>query len=256
MCMPDVRQWDGHSYDRVSGPMEDLGREVLGRMQLRGDEVVLDAGCGSGRITQALLDRLPRGRVVAVDASPSMVHAAKERLGDAAEVRLADLLELELEEPVDAVISTATFHWIADHDHLFRRLRAALRPGGQLVAQCGGEGNIDVLRSHASSVVARDPYAEHFRDWRPPWNYAAAEQTRGRTTIAIAHRLSTIRDADQILVLDSGRIVERGSHEELLELGGRYASLLRGAEVAADRPEAGSAVPADRPEAGSAAALA
>ena len=147
--------------------MEALGREVLGRMQLRGDEVVLDAGCGSGRITQALLERLPRGRVVAVDASPSMVDAARERLGDAAEVRLADLLELELEEPVDAVISTATFHWIADHDHLFRRLRAALRPGGQLVAQCGGEGNIDVLRSHASSIVARDPYAEHFRDWRP-----------------------------------------------------------------------------------------
>jgi len=178
--MPEVRQWDGRSYDRVSGPMEALGREVLRRMQLRGDELVLDAGCGSGRITQALVERLPRGRVLAVDASPSMVQAARERLGDAAEVRLADLLELELEEPVDAVISTATFHWIADHDHLFRRLHAALRPGGQLVAQCGGEGNIDVLRSHASSVLARDPYAQHFRGWRPPWNYAAAEQTRGR----------------------------------------------------------------------------
>jgi trans-aconitate 2-methyltransferase len=178
--MPDVRQWDGRSYDRVSAPMEALGREVLARMQLRGDEVVLDAGCGSGRITQALLERLPRGRVLAVDASPSMVQAARERLGDAAEVRLVDLLELELEEPVDAVISTATFHWIADHDHLFRRMRAVLRPGGQLVAQCGGEGNIDVLHLHASSVLTRDPYAEHFRDWRPPWNYAAAEQTRER----------------------------------------------------------------------------
>jgi trans-aconitate 2-methyltransferase len=160
--------------------MEALGREVLGRMQLHGDEVVLDAGCGSGRITQALVERLPQGRVVAVDASPSMVEAARERLGDTAEVHLVDLLELELEEPVDAVISTATFHWIADHAHLFQRLRAALRPGGQLVAQCGGEGNIDALRSHASSVLARDPYAEHFRNWRPPWNYAPAEQTRGR----------------------------------------------------------------------------
>ena len=178
--MPEIRQWDGPSYDRISGPMEALGLEVLARLELGGDEVVLDAGCGSGRITQALIDRLPRGRVIAVDASASMVEAARERLGADADVRRLDLLELELDEPVDAVISTATFHWIADHDRLFRRLHQALRPGGRLLAQCGGEGNIDVLRGEASAVLARGPYAEHFTDWRAPWNYAAPPQTRER----------------------------------------------------------------------------
>jgi trans-aconitate 2-methyltransferase len=178
--MPAVREWDGRSYDRISGPMEALGREVLGRLELRGDEVVLDAGCGSGRITQALSMRLPRGRVIAVDASPSMVQAARERLGGKADVRAADLLELDLGEPVDAVLSTATFHWIADHERLFRRLHAVLRPGGRLVAQCGGEGNIDVLRAQAHAVLANDPYAEHFADWRAPWNYAGAQPTRAR----------------------------------------------------------------------------
>jgi trans-aconitate 2-methyltransferase len=177
--MPEVRAWDGQSYDRISGPMEALGREVLARLRLQGDETVLDAGCGSGRITQALIERLPRGRVIAVDASQSMVDAARERLPDA-DVRVADLLELRLDEPVDAILSTATFHWIGDHELLFARLHAALRPGGQLVAQCGGEGNIDELRGVANEVRAAEPYAQHFGEWRPPWNYAAPQQTTAR----------------------------------------------------------------------------
>jgi trans-aconitate 2-methyltransferase len=177
--MPEVRTWDGQSYDRISGPMEALGREVLERLRLRGDETVLDAGCGSGRITQALIERLPEGHVIAVDASQSMVDAARERL-TGADVRVVDLLELELEAPVDAILSTATFHWIADHERLFARLRNALRPGGRLVAQCGGQGNIDKLRAQANEVRAREPFARHFRDWRAPWNYAAPEQTRER----------------------------------------------------------------------------
>ncbi len=153
--------------------MAALGLGVLERLELRGDETVLDAGCGSGRVTEALIERLPDGRVIAVDASPSMVAAARERLGPEADVRELDLLDLALEEPVDAVLSTATFHWIADHARLFARLHAALRAGGQLVVQCGGEGNITVLRGVANGVLARAPYAEHFEGWQPPWNYAA-----------------------------------------------------------------------------------
>jgi trans-aconitate 2-methyltransferase len=179
-----VREWDGGSYDRISGTMEALGLAVLDRLQLDGDELVLDAGCGSGRVTEALIARLPSGRVIAVDESPSMVAAARERLGPDVDVRVADLLELELEEPVDAVLSTATFHWIADHERLFARLRAALGPGGHLVAQCGGEGNIDVLRGQAREVLANEPYARHFVGWQAPWNYAGAGETRERLLAA------------------------------------------------------------------------
>jgi trans-aconitate 2-methyltransferase len=164
--------------------MEALGRQVLERLALRGDETVLDAGCGSGRVTQALIERLPEGSVIAIDASPSMAQAARERLGPTADVRVLDLLDLELELPVDAILSTATFHWIADHERLFARLHAALRPGGQLVVQCGGEGNIDRLRGVANGVLARAPYAEHFVDWRAPWNYAAPDVTEERLRAA------------------------------------------------------------------------
>jgi trans-aconitate 2-methyltransferase len=182
--MPETRTWDGKSYDRISGPMEALGLAVLERLELQGDETVLDAGCGSGRITQALIERLPEGHAIAVDASESMVAAARERL-PGADVRRLDLLDLELaalgrDQPLDAILATATFHWILDHERLFARLHAALRPGGRLVAQCGGAGNIDVLRGHANDVLAREPYAAAFVGFRSPWNYATPEDTRER----------------------------------------------------------------------------
>ena len=135
-----VREWDGASYDRISGTMEALGREVLGHLAFAGDETVLDAGCGSGRITEALIARLPQGRVIAVDQSQSMIDAARERLDGAAELHVVDLLDLELDDEVDAILSTATFHWITDHARLFERLRAALRPRAAAWRRNAGAG--------------------------------------------------------------------------------------------------------------------
>ena len=144
--------WDAGSYDRIGGPMTAMALAVLDRLPLRGDEVVLDAGCGAGRVTERLLERLPRGRVIAVDADPDMVATARAVLGDRATVRQGDLTELELDEPVDAVLSTATFHWVLDHGALLARLFALLRPGGRLVAECGGAGNLTQLSSGAAEA--------------------------------------------------------------------------------------------------------
>lgn len=141
------RDWDASTYDRIAEPMTRWGTTVLERLPLVGDERVLDAGCGSGRVTEQLAERLPRGRVIAVDASPSMIEVARTRLarfGDRIEFAVADLGQpLPIAAAtLDAVVSTATFHWVPDHDALFRNLAAVLRPGGRLVAQCGGAGNI------------------------------------------------------------------------------------------------------------------
>lgn len=175
-----AREWDAETYDAVSDPQFEWGMEVLERLELRGHEVALDAGCGSGRVTAELAERLPNGRVIAVDGSEAMVEKAKERLGDRADYLVADLVELELAEPVDLVFSTATLHWIPDHDALFRRLHGALKPGGRLVAQCGGKGNV-AEHTRAIATAAADPeYGQHLGGAQAPWNFAGPEETEPR----------------------------------------------------------------------------
>jgi trans-aconitate 2-methyltransferase len=178
------RDWDASTYERVSGPQVEWALSVLDRLPLRGDESVLDAGCGTGRVTRLLLERLPRGHVIAVDAAPSMVEAARAALDGRATVLQSDLLELELDEPVDAAFSNAVFHWVPDHERLFARLHAALRPGAPLVAQCGGKGNIARFHALANEVAAEPPFAEHLRGWVGPWNFADAEVTAERLEAA------------------------------------------------------------------------
>lgn len=174
------RDWDAATYERVSGPQLEWAGRVIDRLELEGDEAVLDAGCGTGRVTKLLIERLPRGRVVAVDSAESMVEHAREALGGRATVIHSDLQELVLDDPVDAVFSNAVFHWVPDHDLLFRRMHDALQPSGRMSAQCGGAGNIERFHGIADRVGAEAPFAEHLDGWEGPWNFAGAEETRER----------------------------------------------------------------------------
>jgi trans-aconitate 2-methyltransferase len=179
------REWDAETYDAISDPQFEWGVEVLERLELSGDEYALDAGCGSGRVSERLLERLPDGRLLAVDASAAMVDKARERLGDRASYLVADLAELEIDEPVDLVLSTATFHWVLDHERLFERLREALRPGGRLVAQCGGKGNVAQHAEAIEAVASRSEFAPHFGgELATMWNFAGPEETEARLRAA------------------------------------------------------------------------
>ncbi|MGA2010123.1 MAG: methyltransferase domain-containing protein [Solirubrobacteraceae bacterium] len=178
------RDWDAATYDRISGPQQRWAAEQLKRLELRGDEVVLDAGCGSGKVTALLADRVPRGRVYGVDVAPSMARHAQEALGPRATILCQDLVALDLPEPVDVVFSNATFHWVQDHDALFAAIHRTLKPGGRLLAQCGGRGNIDAFRTISDAVAREQPFAAYFADWRQPWNYATAQDTERRLAAA------------------------------------------------------------------------
>jgi trans-aconitate 2-methyltransferase len=181
----EPREWDAATYDRVSDIQAEWSLEVIDRLELRGDETVLDAGCGSGRVTKLLLERLPEGRVIGVDASASMIEKAREALPeDRTEFIVSDLLDLELAEQVDAIFSNATLHWILDHRRLFERLCAALRPGGQLEAQCGGIGNLDEFLNSLENVNGDERFAPYVRGIASTWNFASPGDTEIRLRAA------------------------------------------------------------------------
>lgn len=185
-----TREWDAAEYEVVSVPQVGWGlgllERALERWPLRGDEAAIDAGCGTGRVTELLLERLPEGRVLAVDASAAMVEAADERFAGEERVRVErqDLLRLEVEEPVDLILSTATFHWIKDHAKLFNVLAWALKPGGRLVAQCGGKGNIARATKATEEVMGEERFRDRFEGWEDTKEFADAETTRARLEAA------------------------------------------------------------------------
>jgi trans-aconitate 2-methyltransferase len=172
--------WNAEDYDRTNAGVIALGHEVLERLTLEGNETVLDAGAGTGAVSQALAERLPGGHVIALDAAPQMVEHARERFANTPNVEVVqgDLYALDLGgRKVDAVFSTATFHWVKDHALLWNNLRGVLNDGGKLVAQCGGEGNIESVRRAYSEVAAREPFAEYVEGWHPT-HFANPEDTQ------------------------------------------------------------------------------
>jgi trans-aconitate 2-methyltransferase len=174
------REWNSAVYHRLSGPQVSWGKKVLARLHLRGDEFVLDAGCGTGRLTAELLEALPNGRVLGIDLSQNMLRSAREhlsgRFGTRSSLLACDLLHLPLKRAFDVIVSTAAFHWVLDHDRLFADLHAVLIPEGKLEAQCGGGPNIAGLRDRANALMATPKFAGFFAGFREPWLFQDAEQ--------------------------------------------------------------------------------
>jgi trans-aconitate methyltransferase len=179
-------EWNAEHYHVVSRPHEVWGARVLDRVPHEGIRVAIDSGCGTGKITRELLDRLPEATIYALDVSPQMLAVAERELaeyGDRVRFRQTDLGSISPEdvgETADLIFSTATFHWVKDHDLLFRDLFTLLNPGGWLIAQCGGGPNIATLRRRMAALMKEPRFAPHFAGWADPWYFATAEETADR----------------------------------------------------------------------------
>ncbi len=171
-------EWNAATYHVVSTPHEKWGASVLDRIPRRDVAMAMDAGCGTGKITEGLLELLPEATVVAVDYSPAMLTVAGQHYtplyGDRVRFRQVDLSTAtadQFAERFDLIFSTATFHWILDHQRLFNLLFDLLNPGGWLVAQCGGGPNLVEARTFARKLMSSEQFGHYFATWTEPWIY-------------------------------------------------------------------------------------
>lgn len=179
----DSREWNAVAYDRHSKPQFHWGQKVLSQLSLCGDECVLDAGCGSGRLTRILAEGLPSGCAVGLDLSRNMVQHARQNLADlGTQVAFvaADLAALPFDSCFNGIVSTAAFHWVLDHDVLFANLFSALRPNGWLHAQCGGGPNLARLRSRVKELASTPEFSPWLDGFREPWFFSDAESAAAR----------------------------------------------------------------------------
>lgn len=186
--------WDAPTYHHVATVQQQWGRALLAHHTFNGDERVLDAGCGTGVLAGKLLERYPGVQMTAVDNDPGMVAAARKHLEPYTErVRVleADLVDLPELGEMDLVYSNAVLHWVEDLEAAIEGFHRLLRPGGRLLAQFGGRGNLQAIRSVAEQVLARAPYNKTLAGHEQPWHYhddktihqAMSKNPWGRTSI-------------------------------------------------------------------------
>jgi len=179
-----MTEWNAASYHKVSGPQTSWGQKVINRLRVDGHERTIDAGCGSGRLTGDLMERIPDGRLIAIDRSWNMLMTARANLRPVFGSRImfaqVSLPDFPFAGWADLVFSTATFHWVKDHPALFAGIFKTLRSGGRLHAQCGGGPNLHHAHELAEQVMYSGPFSRYFADWPGPWEFAGAEVTADR----------------------------------------------------------------------------
>lgn len=194
-------EWDATAYDKLSDPQFSWGMKLLATLTLRGDETVLDAGCGSGRLTEELVKLLPNGRVIALDLSGNMLQNAQERLalaGNRVLFQRADLSNFRLSEEVDGIFSNAALHWVPDHDSMFPSLFRALKPGGWIIAQFGGEGNLAKLKSRTRELCNVEPFEKYMKEFSDGAHYETEAATRHRMESAGFVEIETSRHPEPV----------------------------------------------------------
>jgi trans-aconitate 2-methyltransferase len=172
--------WDARTYDKVSSNVQvQWGRKLLEKRRWIGNEIVMDAGAGSGNLTKILADKVPQGQIYAVDADPCMVQQAKSNLSSCRNVQVihSSMINVDLPIEVDVIFSNAALHWILDQERVYSQFWKLLKPNGELLIEYGAHGNIERPLSVIFKIIRSDQFKEHFADWKQSWYFPKPDET-------------------------------------------------------------------------------
>lgn len=162
-------EFDGKKYKEASIHQKEWGTKVINDLPFRGDEKVLDLGCGDGVLTSQIASLLPRGYVLGIDASQGMIRTAQEHKVDNLEFQQMDIDAMSFVDAFDVVFSNAALHWVKDHKRLWQNVYMALRPDGIVHFNFAGEGNCANFFQVVKEVMDFPEYKGSFRDFAWPW---------------------------------------------------------------------------------------
>ena len=224
--------WDARTYDQVSRLIQyRWGQKVIKWRKWRGDEIVMDAGCGSGLLTKQLAKQVPRGKVYAVDIDSNMIKQAKNNLQffDNVKIIQSSLTDVKLPRKLDVIFSNSALHWIQDHREAFQNFWEMLKPmssndvtdisvsnnsnnttgsSGQLLIQCGGYGNLQEIITILERITHLDRFKERFANWKQPWHFAKAKDT-SKLLQEIGYVNAAVYYSDDCVTLPNRRIYSK-----------------------------------------------
>jgi trans-aconitate 2-methyltransferase len=172
-----MHQWNPEDYEKNSSAQKGWGETLIEKLQLSGDEQVLDIGCGDGTLTALIATRLPRGSVTGIDLSGEMIAHASYRYPapDYPNCHFIsiDAREMVFEAQFDIAFSNAALHWVPEQGLLLERVFRALKPGGRILFQMGGYGNVAEFFAVARAVMNEYAWRSYFTGFSPSWRFCS-----------------------------------------------------------------------------------
>lgn len=175
-----MTEWDAADYARISGLQETMAKEVLALLDLKGTEHILDIGCGNGKVTAEIANRVPDGSVVGVDSSQEMVAFASSNYSPAAHPNLrfevADARQLPYRHEFDLVVSFNALHWVTEQEKALRSIRLAMKPDGHAQLRLVPKGERKSLEDVLEDTRSSPGWTRYFQEFHDPYLHLTPEE--------------------------------------------------------------------------------